>query len=104
MIRRAISISVIAALMAGSAQAVVLSSVEGVVSVSHGGGFGPALSGASVAPGDRIRTGDGSVSIVYENGCAANVGPHRLVAVAYAAPGCSSGGSLKDGVVVADTG
>ncbi|MGO9462056.1 MAG: hypothetical protein ACLPWS_02535 [Rhodomicrobium sp.] len=102
MIKRAISITVITSLIAGSSQAAVLSGVEGAVSVSDGGGFVPVASGASVGPGYRVRTGDGSTNIVYENGCATTVGPHQ-VAVVLATPPTCGGGGLKDGGPVADT-
>jgi hypothetical protein len=42
--------------------------------------------GAKVSPGDRIRTGNGSANIVYENGYAQKVGPNQVVAVQHTPP------------------
>ncbi len=98
MARKSISVAVIAALMASSAQAALLTNVQGTVTVNQGNGYIPAASGSVVAPGDRVRVGEGSAGIVYENGCAQTVGPGQTVLVLYAAPDCNGG--LKDGAAV----
>jgi hypothetical protein len=75
MIRRLISIAATAALMMASAQAAVLTNVQGIVSVNHGNGYIPAVTGAGISPGDRIRAGEGSAEIAYDNGYVQRVGP-----------------------------
>jgi hypothetical protein len=91
--RAFVSVAVVAALLATSAEAAMLTNVEGAVSVNRGDGFRP-TDGGSVVPGDRIRTGMGSASVVYENGCSMRVGPNQTVAVLASAPTCTGG--LKD--------
>jgi hypothetical protein len=75
MIRRLISIAAAAALMTVSVQAAVLTNVQGIVSVNHGNGYIPAVTGAGIAPGDRVRAGEGSAEIAYENGYVQRIGP-----------------------------
>ncbi len=88
--RKTISILLIAAQMVTSAQAVTLSDVQGIVSADRGKGFQHVAIGAQLGPGDRIRTGEGSVSVVYENGCASRVGPNQLVVVPSSPPPCQA--------------
>ncbi len=100
-LRTFISAAVIATLVATSAQAeVVLANFEGAVSINRGDGFMPAAIGSALAPGDRVRTANGSADIVYENGCSAKVGPHQVAVVLSDAPPCTKVGGLKDGVAV----
>jgi hypothetical protein len=105
MSKKVISIALVAALTASSAQAATLTNISGVVSVDKGSGFVPAVSDVVVSSGDRIRVVDGSASIDYGSGCAVQVGRGQVVAVAYETPcaGTPAGG-LKDGVVADDTG
>ena len=98
--RPLISAAMIAALVTTSAQAAVLSNLDGVVSVNRGNGFQPASIGSSLAPGDRVRTGEGSANILYDNGCATAVGP-KQVAIVYSEPPVCNVGGFKDGAVVA---
>src|SRR5271166_2615052 len=98
--RPLISAAVIVGLVATSAQATVLSSLDGAVSVNRGNGFTPASIGSPLAPGDRVRTGEGSANILYDNGCATKIGPQE-VAIVYSEPPLCNGGGLKDGVVMA---
>ena len=98
--RPLISAAVIVGLLAANAQATVVSSLEGVVSVNRGNGFKPASIGLPLEPGDRIRTGEGSANILYDNGCATKIGPQQ-VAIVYSEPPVCNGGGLKDGVVMA---
>ena len=98
--RPLISAAMIAALVTTNAQAAVLSSLDGVVSVNQGNGFRPASIGSSLAPGDRVRTGEGSANILYDNGCATTVGP-KQVAIVYSEPPVCNVGGLKDGPMVA---
>ncbi len=95
MLRTSISIAVIAALMASGAEAALLTNIQGAVMVNRGAGFSPAGNVAEVAPGDRVRAGQGSADIVYENGCSVKVGPGQMAVVLAAAPNCQGG--LKDG-------
>ncbi len=104
MVRKVISIAVIAGLMATSAQAALLTNVQGAVTVNHGDGFQPAATGAIIIPGDRVWAGEGSADIVYDNGCVVRVGPAQMVAVLNSSPACngnasSTGGGLKDGII-----
>jgi hypothetical protein len=91
---------VIVGLLTANAQATVVSGLEGVVSVNRGDGFKPASIGLPLEPGDRIRTGEGSANILYDNGCATKIGPQQ-VAIVYSEPPVCNGGGLKDGVVMA---
>lgn len=102
MVRKLISIAVIAGLLTTNAEAALLTNTEGSVTVNHGDGFQPAQTGAVIIPGDRVRTGQGSADIVYDNGCVVRVGPQQMVAVLVTPPVCSGGG-LKD-AIVEDTG
>ncbi|MGO8781355.1 MAG: hypothetical protein ACLQKK_20965 [Rhodomicrobium sp.] len=88
MVRKSISIAVITALMASSAEAALLTEVQGMVTVNHGEGYSPAGAGGEIAPGDRVRAAAGSASIVYENGCTQKVEPNQTVIVLYAPPAC----------------
>ena len=101
--RAFISAVVIAALFATNAEAAVLANVEGAVSVNYGSGFQPAPPGSPLSPGDRVRTGNGSADIVYDNGCSVRLGPQQAVVVFSAPPPCNGGG-LKDGVAVEPAG
>ena len=97
--RAIVSATLVAACLITNAQATVLSSIEGAVSVNSGNGFQPASIGSALAPGDRVRTGDGSASILYDNGCSTKVGPQKVTIVFSEPPACNVGG-LKDGVVM----
>ncbi len=102
--RVCVSAAVIAAMFASSAEAVMLSNVEGTVSVNHGDGFQPASAGTALASGDRVRVGSGgSVNIVYENGCSTRVGPSQVAVVLATPPSCQ-GARLKDGGLVVGAG
>jgi hypothetical protein len=95
---------VIAALQTTNAQAAILANIEGAVSVNSGNGFQPASIGSSVAPGDRVRTGDGSVDIVYDDGCSSHVAAKQVAIVLSTPPSCYGGvtyGGLKDGAAFA---
>ncbi len=94
--RSLISATMIAMLVATNAQAAVLTSFTGTVMVNSGNGFQPASIGSSLAPGDRVRTGEGSANIRYDNGCTTTVGPHQFTVVYWQPPLCHVGG-LKDG-------
>ncbi len=94
MFRRVVALAAVTALVASSAHAAVLTDVEGAVVVNRGNGPAPAGNGTPVAPGDRVRTTNGSVEIVYENGCTVKVGPNELVTVLPAPPQCGPGGTL----------
>jgi len=98
--RAYISAALILTLLATSAEAAYLTNVDGTIAVNHGDGFRPAGTGAALAPGDRVRAGVGSADIVYENGCAARVGPNQVLVVLSSPPSCGGAG-LKDGVVSA---
>src|SRR5271165_1830542 len=97
--RALISAAVMVALFT-NAQAAQLSNIEGLVSVNSGSGFHPASIGSSLAPGDRVRTAEGSANILYDNGCSTKVGPQQVAIVYSEPPACYVGG-LKDGVAVA---
>lgn len=96
--RTLISGALAAALLTTNVQAAVLSNVAGLVAVNHGDGFLPASAGSSLVPGDRVRVGNGSADVVYENGCWTRVGPQQVSVVLASPPPCGAGG-LKDGVV-----
>jgi hypothetical protein len=99
MLRKSLIFAAIAALTASSAQAAMLTNIQGAVAVNAGAGYQPVAGPAPVGPGERIRTSDGSADIVYENGCTVHVAPNQVVLVSSAAPECSGGG-LKDGGIV----
>ena len=86
MLRKSISIALIASLAATGAQAALLTNVQGAVTVDRGYGYAPAGSGSVIAPGDRVRAGEGSADIVYENGCTVKVDPGHTVIVLGSAP------------------
>ena len=93
MFRTIVSILVLMALAITGAEGAVLAGIEGAVSVDRGGSVILASEGAPLAPGDSVRTGEGTARIVYENGCAVQVGPHQAVAVAYAPLPCQTAAS-----------
>ena len=97
--RAIMSAALIAGLLVTNAHATVLSNIKGAVSVNSGNGFQPASIGSALAPGDRVRTGDGSASILYDNGCSTRVGPQKVAIVFSEPPACNVGG-LKDGVAM----
>jgi hypothetical protein len=94
-LRTVISVAVVVTLSAANAQAAMLGNVNGAVSVDNGYGFRPAPVGLALAPGDRVRTDDGSADILYKNGCSSPIAPHQLVVVLKEEPVCTEGG-LKD--------
>jgi hypothetical protein len=97
--RALISGAVITTLLVIHAQAAVLTNIEGAVSLNSGNGFLPASIGSSLTPGDLVRTGNGSVTIVYDNGCLTQLGPHQVAVVLFTPPACNGG--LKDGAAIA---
>ena len=99
--RPLISAIMIAALVTTNAEAAVLSSLDGAVTVNSGNGFQPASIGSSLAPGDRVRTNEGSANILYDNGCTTTVGPQQVAIVYWQPPVCHVGG-LKDGPVAVE--
>jgi hypothetical protein len=100
MFRGLLSGLVIAA-FATDVQAAQLSDVHGAVFVDYGEGFQPVAGPALVTAGNRVRTGDGSAQIIYDEGCAVRVGRDQAVLVLAVPPSCSSStfGGLKDGVI-----
>ncbi len=103
MIWKSVSIAVIAALMTSDAAAAVLTNVQGPTEVNHGYGYGPAVSGSGVLPGDRVRAGEGSAEIAYENGCTQKVAPGETAVVLSAPPACEDAATvpyLAGGVLV----
>lgn len=78
------------AMLVSSAQASLLTGIAGSVSLNTGEGFKPVTEATSVSPGDRVRTGNGSAEIVYDNGCSVKIGAGQVVLVLTAAPTCSS--------------
>ena len=104
--RPIVSTLVVAAFLASNAQAVSLANIEGPVSINYGKGYQPASIGSLVVPGDRVRTSDGSVDIVYDNGCSTHVGAKQVALVLSTPPSCNGAvgyGGLKDGAAVAPT-
>jgi len=104
--RPIVSTLVVAAFLSSNAQAVSLVNIEGPVSVNSGKGYQPASIGSSLAPGDRVRTSDGSVDILYDNGCSSHVGAKQVALVLSTPPSCYGAvgyGGLKDGAAVAPT-
>ncbi|MGO9485294.1 MAG: hypothetical protein ACLPX9_12020 [Rhodomicrobium sp.] len=99
MVRKTISIALVASLAATSAQAALLTNVEGGVSVDRGYGFAPAGASSVIAPGVRIRTGEGSADIVYENGCTVKVAPGQTVIVLGSPPPCREAAGAPAGGV-----
>lgn len=79
--RALISGALIAALVATSADATILSASDGTVHVNRGKGFVSVSVGAGLQAGDRVRTRKGSATILYDNGCSVAVGPHQIVVV-----------------------
>ena len=96
MLPKLLSIACSMAVGAWSAQAATLTNTEGAVSVNRGYGFQQVVAGLQVNPGDRVRTGEGATDIVYENGCAARVGPHQLTVVLSNPPPCGAGVAFED--------
>jgi hypothetical protein len=89
-------VSCIAVLVfATASEAAQLAAVEGAVFVDYGVGFKPVAGGAVVTAGNRVRTGDGTAQIVYDNGCTAYIGRNQAALVLATPPNCSSQ-SLKD--------
>lgn len=90
MLRTIVAIMVLTSLLVSEAQSAVLAGVQGAVSIVHGEITIRAAEGASLAPGDSVRTAEGTARIVYENGCAVKVGPRQAVSVANAPPSCDA--------------
>ena len=87
------SAALMAVLLATNAQAADVSEMQGTVWTSRGFGFRPVSEGSVLAPGDRARTGDGSVVIRYENGCSTKLGPRQMAVVLLAPPRCKESGN-----------
>ncbi len=88
MVRKTISIALIASLAATGAQAALLTNVQGAVTVDRGYGSAPAGSGSVIAPGERVRAREGSADIVYDNGCIVKVDPGQTMVVLSPPPAC----------------
>ena len=88
--RPILSAALIAMIFSTNVQAAVLSDLQGPVSVNHGNGFRPSSKGSPLAPGDRVRTGDGFAVVQYDGGCSTRIGP-RQVAMVYSTPPCYRG-------------
>ena len=97
--RKSIFIVLIASLVASTAQATVLTDVQGGVTVNRGFGYAPAATGILIGPGDRVHAQAGSASIVYDNGCIEKVRWGQTVMVLGTPPACQTNGlGIKDGV------
>lgn len=94
-------ITLMTAFILTNAQAAVLSSFEGDVSVNRGNGFQPVSLGAVLDPGYRVRTGEGTATIRYDNGCTTTVAARQTVVVSSRPPVCGAVGGLKDEATVA---
>ena len=94
-------ITLMTAFILTNAQAAVLSSFEGDVSVNRGNGFQPVSLGAVLDPGYRLRTGEGTATIRYDNGCTTTVAARQTVVVSSRPPVCGAVGGMKDEATVA---
>ena len=97
--RKGISILVLSALSLSSANAALLTSIQGSVFLNRGEGFQPASGPAQIAPGSRVHAEQGSAEIVYENGCAVKVDAGQTVAVLFNPPSCQTGG-ISDSTLI----
>ena len=89
MLRRIVAAISAFALFAASAQAAVLTNIQGQVSVNTGQGFKPAGPTVDVKPGDRIMTGQGGTAqIDYSETCITSVAADTVVIV-QANPPCA---------------
>lgn len=87
MFQRVISAAVITILVSASAQAALLTGIEGSVSVNRGNGFQVVTVPTQVKPGDRVMVGQGSnAQIVYSDTCIARLPASNTVIVATKAP------------------
>lgn len=69
-------------LISGSAQAALLTNIQGEVAIHTGQGFKPAGVPIDLKAGDRVRTGTGATAqIVYSETCIARVEPDTIVIV-----------------------
>ena len=89
--KTAISTFLALALTTQAIQAATLINVTGAVSVNAR----PAASGAVISPGDRVATGDGAASVIYDNGCAVQVAPQQVHVVLYGSPSCSGASATQ---------
>lgn len=99
---RKITVSLIAlCASAACANAAILSSVQGPVSINKGSGFAAAGAGAEVSPGDQVMTGaNGSATVDYGPGCSQSIGSGQVVVVP-AAPACAAGAAgMNTGTLV----
>ncbi len=101
MSRKSVPIAIGMTVFAWSAQAAMLTNVEGAVSINRGPGDQPGAAGVELNPGDRVKAGEGSADIVYANGCSTRVAPNHVMVVLAAPPSCAGGG-LKDGIVAGE--
>ncbi len=87
MFQRAIAAAVISILVSASAQAALLTGIEGSVSVNRGSGFQVVTVPTQVKPGDRVMVGQGSnAQIVYSDTCIARLPASNTVVVATTVP------------------
>jgi hypothetical protein len=80
---------IITALMMVGAQAAELTNVHGEVLINHGYGFQQIAGSTMVGSGDRVRAAQGTAKIIYENGCAVDIGPNQVIAVLSTPPACT---------------
>jgi hypothetical protein len=96
MLRRPIAIVLSATLAVSGAHAALLTNIQGTVTVNHGYGYESAGVGGQVGPGDRVRVGEGSADIVYENGSTVSVRSGQTVIVQSTAPASAVGSQTQD--------
>ena len=83
MLRKLCVLVTSASLLASSANAALLISVEGAVMVNKGEGFVDVGDVAEVKPGDRVLVrGEGSAQIDYGDGCVVEVSDNQSVVIA----------------------
>ena len=111
MLKRTITIPVVATLMATSLQAATLTNVSGKVYVNAGAGFVPVYGDTTIAPGTRVRVGEGTAVIDYGGGCAFPLGSEQMALVVSEYPckgsyviGAGTDGLLVPGLIVAGIG
>lgn len=75
------------AVVAGTAEAALLTNIQGPVSVNTGQGFRLVTTAVDLKPGDRVMVGNGGTAqLIYNDACITRVDGSGVVVVQQAAP------------------
>lgn len=95
MLKKSVLVALSLAFLAGSAEAALLSDVDGNVMIKKGRSYRKASSATKLKPGDRVLVrGEGSARVTYGANCERIVGPNQTFVVPRGG-NCGSGNGMQ---------